>query len=339
VATDCEVDEHGVTEQVFVSYSHHDASLVTPVVRLLRSTNDFVFQDSDSIRPGTKWREALTAAIEQANLVVVFWCLHSSQSTEVEREYRSALEARKDVLTRGPTLDPHLRPCRPLEHAGGGTERGRERGRPGSDRGRVLVVVAILRTSKLDSHTNHRANASAGCPIAAAGRGSLGQPSMACHRRAVSCDRLHSPGRPQGVAVGQSRQTGSKATRQSDGRRTRGGAAPASTAERGVMSGSAGRASSGSSCRGHADRRSGRSRRSSELPSPTMRRRCCGQRMWTGASGASGSRRTGRWVPGHCAPAPRIHGHRFRRRIRTAAWNDLTAGAGSLASKPRAQSL
>jgi hypothetical protein len=87
-----------VTERIFVSYSHHDASLVTPVVRLLRSTNDFVFLDSDSIKPGQKWRQALSEAMEQANLVVVFWCTHSKQSTEVESEYRSAIEARKDVL-------------------------------------------------------------------------------------------------------------------------------------------------------------------------------------------------------------------------------------------------
>lgn len=87
-----------MTERVFVSYSHHDASLVTPVVRLLRSTNDFVFLDSDSIKPGQKWRQALSEAMEQASLVVVFWCTHSNQSAEVESEYRSAIEARKDVL-------------------------------------------------------------------------------------------------------------------------------------------------------------------------------------------------------------------------------------------------
>jgi hypothetical protein len=87
-----------MTEQVFVSYSRHDASLVTPVVRLLRSTNDFVFLDADSIKPGEKWRAALAEAIRGANLVVVFWCRHSSESSEVESEYRSAIEARKDVI-------------------------------------------------------------------------------------------------------------------------------------------------------------------------------------------------------------------------------------------------
>jgi len=42
---------------VFVSYSHADASLVTPVVRLLRVNQSLVFQDADGIAPGTKWRE------------------------------------------------------------------------------------------------------------------------------------------------------------------------------------------------------------------------------------------------------------------------------------------
>jgi hypothetical protein len=87
-----------MTERIFVSYSHHDASLVTPVVRLLRSTNDFVFLDSEGIRPGEKWRAALAEAIRSANLIVVFWCRHSSESPEVESEYRSAIEAQKDVI-------------------------------------------------------------------------------------------------------------------------------------------------------------------------------------------------------------------------------------------------
>jgi hypothetical protein len=98
VAENREVDEHGVTERVFVSYSHQDASLVTPVVRLLRSTNEFVFLDSDSIKPGQKWRQALSDAMDQASLVVVFWCAHSNRSAEVESEYLSAIAARKDVL-------------------------------------------------------------------------------------------------------------------------------------------------------------------------------------------------------------------------------------------------
>jgi TIR domain len=87
-----------MTERLFVSYSHQDASLVTPVVRLLRSTNDFVFLDSDSIKPGRRWAAAIAEAIGGASLVVVFWCLHSSESPQVESEYQSAVQAQKDVL-------------------------------------------------------------------------------------------------------------------------------------------------------------------------------------------------------------------------------------------------
>ena len=89
---------HLMAERIFVSYSHHDAALVTPVVRLLRSTNDFVFQDTDSIKPGVKWRGALADAIREANLVVIFWCLHANQSSEVQNEYLAAIQAAKQIL-------------------------------------------------------------------------------------------------------------------------------------------------------------------------------------------------------------------------------------------------
>ena len=83
---------------VFVSYSHDDAGLVTPVVKLLRLNNALVFQDLDSIELGKKWREQAGRALEEAHLVVVFWCVHSSHSSEVESEYKSALNTGKDLL-------------------------------------------------------------------------------------------------------------------------------------------------------------------------------------------------------------------------------------------------
>ena len=87
-----------MSQRIFVSYSHEDASLVTPVVRLLRATRDFVFLDSDTIRPGKKWREELERALGDASLVVLFWCMHSSESSEVEAEYQAAVAAEKDIL-------------------------------------------------------------------------------------------------------------------------------------------------------------------------------------------------------------------------------------------------
>ncbi len=83
---------------VFVSYSHADASLVAPVVQLLRANKSFVFQDLDTIRPGKKWREEISNAIDKSHLVVVFWCNHSSRSDEVSKEWKAAIEQKKDLL-------------------------------------------------------------------------------------------------------------------------------------------------------------------------------------------------------------------------------------------------
>jgi len=71
---------------------------VTPVVRLLRATKDFVFLDSDTIQAGRKWRAEIAGALRNASLVVVFWCRHSSESSEVETEYQAAIAAEKDIL-------------------------------------------------------------------------------------------------------------------------------------------------------------------------------------------------------------------------------------------------
>jgi hypothetical protein len=87
-----------MSQRIFVSYSHHDAPLVAPVVRLLRATKGLVFLDSDSLTPGKRWRTELSASLLDANLVILFWCLHSSESQEVAKEYQAAVRGEKDVL-------------------------------------------------------------------------------------------------------------------------------------------------------------------------------------------------------------------------------------------------
>jgi hypothetical protein len=83
---------------VFVSYSHADAPLVAPVVRLLRINKSLVFQDVDGIEPGKRWRSELARALAEAHLVVVFWCDHASRSTEVSKEWKAAIKQKKDLL-------------------------------------------------------------------------------------------------------------------------------------------------------------------------------------------------------------------------------------------------
>lgn len=86
------------TTNVFVSYSRTDASLVAPVVKLLRANKSLVFQDIDSIQPGKKWRSEIAKGLAESDLVVVFWCDHASRSDEVCEEWRTAIEQEKDVL-------------------------------------------------------------------------------------------------------------------------------------------------------------------------------------------------------------------------------------------------
>ncbi len=83
---------------VFVSYSHADASLVAPVVQLLRLNKSLVFHDIDSIRPGTKWRGEIARALADSNLVVVFWCDHACHSDEMAKEWKAAIDQDKDLL-------------------------------------------------------------------------------------------------------------------------------------------------------------------------------------------------------------------------------------------------
>ena len=86
------------TINVFVSYSHADAPLVAPVVSLLRVNTSLVFQDTDRIPPGKRWRDEIAKALAESNLVVVFWCDHASRSNEVSTEWRAAIAQGKDLL-------------------------------------------------------------------------------------------------------------------------------------------------------------------------------------------------------------------------------------------------
>jgi hypothetical protein len=83
---------------VFVSYSHADFLLVSPVVKLLRVNKSLVFQDIDTIQPGKRWRGEIAKGLAESHLVVVFWCTHASQSNEVSKEWQAAIEQKKDLL-------------------------------------------------------------------------------------------------------------------------------------------------------------------------------------------------------------------------------------------------
>src|SRR4051812_39818513 len=83
---------------VFISYSRADQAFVTPIVQVIRAAGVSTFQDVDSIPYGKRWRPIIENSIENASLVMVFWCKHSSQSKEVHVECKQALIASKDII-------------------------------------------------------------------------------------------------------------------------------------------------------------------------------------------------------------------------------------------------
>jgi hypothetical protein len=106
------------TLNVFVSYSHDDAHLVSPIVRLLTAMRNDVFVDSASIEVGADWALAIDGAIRKTDVVVVFWCQHSSQSTWVRSECDRARSLKKrlvPILLDDTALSPQLRDLHALD--------------------------------------------------------------------------------------------------------------------------------------------------------------------------------------------------------------------------------
>jgi hypothetical protein len=83
---------------VFVSYSRKDGPLVWQLIRLFAAVDVPVFRDEQSIKPGGKWRVEINAALEQCQVILVFWCKHARKSSEVSREYVRAVSLGKRVV-------------------------------------------------------------------------------------------------------------------------------------------------------------------------------------------------------------------------------------------------
>jgi hypothetical protein len=89
---------------VFASYSRKDAVLVQQLLRLFEAVDVPVFRDEQSIKPGQKWRLAVNAALEQCQIILIFWCDHAARSSEVQSEYERAISLGKRVM---PVLIDH----------------------------------------------------------------------------------------------------------------------------------------------------------------------------------------------------------------------------------------
>ena len=76
---------------IFVSYSRRDATVVMPLVRLLRASGQTVFVDQDDLAYGARWEEELAGAIAKSERFMLFWSRASRLSGPVKREIEVAL--------------------------------------------------------------------------------------------------------------------------------------------------------------------------------------------------------------------------------------------------------
>jgi hypothetical protein len=84
---------------VFISYSHEDVKLVTPLVRLLRyERDDLIFHDKDGLRDGEPWEPQLLQRLSEVDTVMVFRCAHAAASEYVRKEYLQGIAEHKKIL-------------------------------------------------------------------------------------------------------------------------------------------------------------------------------------------------------------------------------------------------
>jgi hypothetical protein len=85
-----------------ISYSRADRAQVRGIVSLLRGAmrgvvEQAVFWDGQ-LEPGDVWFDEIRKHIDAAPQLFVFWCAHSSASSEVRREFLYAFERKKNVI-------------------------------------------------------------------------------------------------------------------------------------------------------------------------------------------------------------------------------------------------
>lgn len=74
---------------VFISYSHSDSKLVTPIVKLLEAGGRRVFWDG-AIKPGQLWADEIRDSLGTVMTVVILWCCHAARSDGVADEIEEA---------------------------------------------------------------------------------------------------------------------------------------------------------------------------------------------------------------------------------------------------------
>ena len=86
------------TKKAFVSYSHQDKQQVVDRLLSLQTAAPKLrfWMDSQSMQAGDLWRSEIRTAIRSADSFLLFWSRHAKASSEVEKEWRYALQLTQD---------------------------------------------------------------------------------------------------------------------------------------------------------------------------------------------------------------------------------------------------
>lgn len=90
-----EHEEHGNMyhqDDIFVSYSHKDSSVVLACKKAYEALGFNVLIDIDTLRAGQIWNEELIKMIERANIFQLFWSQNSGESECCRKEWQHALK-------------------------------------------------------------------------------------------------------------------------------------------------------------------------------------------------------------------------------------------------------
>lgn len=79
--------------KVFVSYSRHDERFVRPLAGILGiATDEAIFLDVASIKPGDRWQDDIDGALQEASVFIFCWCCQAQKSLPIGHEIAMALQ-------------------------------------------------------------------------------------------------------------------------------------------------------------------------------------------------------------------------------------------------------
>ncbi|MFZ4813719.1 MAG: toll/interleukin-1 receptor domain-containing protein, partial [Phototrophicaceae bacterium] len=83
-------------QRIFISYSRKDSTIAHAYKLAQQALGNEVFIDVDALRSGEDWRSGLARAIDNADILQLFWSEHSAESDYCRYEWEYALQHRCD---------------------------------------------------------------------------------------------------------------------------------------------------------------------------------------------------------------------------------------------------